>query len=61
MIDLAKTQQEIEVARDALNRLVISKRGNTTDPDVATLSTHLDKLIVRYEQLKATLELQRGS
>lgn len=59
MNDLERIQKEIERVRNSLNSLVASKKGDTTDPEVASLSILLDDLIVRYEQLKADNEAKR--
>lgn len=51
-LDLSTMLAEIEQVRRLLNELVAAKLGNTADPEVAGLSSHLDQLIVQYETLK---------
>jgi len=43
---------EIEHMRARLHELVMAKAGNMTDLEVATLSTKLDQLIVKYQKAK---------
>ena len=43
---------EIEHMRACLHQLVIAKKGNMIDSEVAELSTNLDKLIVKYQRTK---------
>ncbi len=50
MSDMRNRQQEIEELRTRLHQLVIDKQGDFANPEVATLSTHLDELIVEYEK-----------
>lgn len=59
MFDLTQMLQEIEKVRSLLNKLVMAKCGDTADPEVANLSSHLDELIVRYENLKTVLGSER--
>lgn len=53
MTELVKILREIEETRASLNKLVADKEGETKHPEVTTLSSRLDQLIVRYEHLKA--------
>lgn len=53
MLNLNEQQHEIETIRLRLHELVLAKRGNLADPEVAELSMLLDNLIVRYEKTKA--------
>ena len=60
MDNLAAIQQEIEQVRKVLNGLVAAKKGDTSHPEVASLSAKLDQLIVRYAQLTLEGEMKRG-
>ncbi|VBB05320.1 spo0e like sporulation regulatory protein [Lucifera butyrica] len=52
MGDLEEKELEIEAMRLKLHRLVLTKKGNLADPEVAEYSAHLDKKIVDYEREK---------
>jgi len=60
MDELAAIEQEIEKVRNVLNGLVSAKREDTSHPEVTDLSAKLDRLIVRYAQLKLENEAKRG-
>ncbi|WP_425059549.1 hypothetical protein SCACP_01410 [Sporomusa carbonis] len=52
MGDLSTKEQEIERVRFRLHQLVVNKRGNLSDKEVAELSSHLDRLIVEYQHAR---------
>ena len=52
MRELTLLQQEIERVRQHLHELVVSKQEDFSDSEVSRLSTHLDSLILQYQQLK---------
>ena len=60
MGDLAQIEQEIERIRNSLNDLVGCKKYDISDPEVTSLSKHLDSLIVDYQQMKADSVQQRS-
>lgn len=53
MSSLNEQQREIEALRLRLHELVLAKRENLADPEVAELSALLDNLIVKFEKTKA--------
>jgi hypothetical protein len=67
MSDMRNRQQEIEEVRTRLHQLVTDKQGDFGNPEVATLSTHLDELIVEYEKKnqckisKISFDLAKGN
>lgn len=52
MPDADTLKWQIEELREKLHQLVIAKRGNFTDEEVARLSSELDEIIVAYEKVK---------
>lgn len=49
----------IEDMRIKLSMLVVAKKFNMQDPEVLSLSTELDRLIVNFEKAKQRLALPR--
>lgn len=52
MSKLEEQEEKIEKMRAHLHDLVSEKAGNMVDQEVGELSAKLDKLIVRYQQIK---------
>ncbi|MDD4599565.1 hypothetical protein SDC9_04082 [bioreactor metagenome] len=52
MADVNSLKVQIEELREKLHQLVIDKKGNFVDHEVAQLSAQLDELIVAYEKVK---------
>lgn len=60
MTELCKLQREIEELRERLHQLVIDKKENFSDHDVAELSAQLDELIVAYAKAKQNQPGKQG-
>ncbi len=61
MSDFDQRRWEIEQLRTRLHQLVLEKRGNLADLEVAELSTCLDRLIVEYERAKAERKMVQAA
>jgi hypothetical protein len=59
MSDLHRIQEDIELTRAALNRMVGARDGNIHHCDVTELSARLDKLIVFHARLAADQDKKR--
>ncbi|MEN6414686.1 MAG: aspartyl-phosphate phosphatase Spo0E family protein [Veillonellales bacterium] len=61
MAEIDKLQREIEQLRGCLHQLVLDKKEDFADNEVAELSARLDELIVAYEKAKRNQPGKQGA